>query len=103
MALTPKTSVVQVRLEPDLLARFQVVSDSQRKTVSQMVRDWMYLEVVRFEDAEERKLLKAARGVSKSVPSADTFQLEKTPSRPVKTPANGKNRAQKRADKKRGL
>jgi hypothetical protein len=103
MALTPKTAVVQVRLEPDLLARFQSVSDSQRKTVSQMVREWMYSEVVRFEGAEGRRLLKAAGGVSKPIPSADTFQLEKTPSRPVKTPASGKNRAQKRADKKRGL
>jgi predicted transcriptional regulator len=38
MALKPKSAVFQVRIDPDLYARFKSLCDSQNMTVSDFVR-----------------------------------------------------------------
>jgi predicted transcriptional regulator len=38
MALKPKSAVFQVRIDPELYARFQALCDSQNITVSDFVR-----------------------------------------------------------------
>jgi antitoxin component of RelBE/YafQ-DinJ toxin-antitoxin module len=54
MALTPKTAVLQVRIDPDLLARFQTACAARDTSASQVLRQFMHAEV----DAYERHLLK---------------------------------------------
>lgn len=101
MALVSKSAVVQIRLDPDLLASFQRVCESKDVTVSHQLRDWIHRAVFDFEQRMSR--IEARRPVSFPVPAPESFALEKTPPDPVKTAPKGKNREQRRSDKKRGL
>lgn len=102
MSLVPKTAFVRVRLDQDLLERFQLACDARRITVSHALRQGMLSDVQRFEQTAEYKRLKGLSDDQGANPSADTLEPEKMPPAPVKTVPKGKNREQRRADKKRG-
>lgn len=103
MALVPKSAVIQIRLDPDLLADFQRVCDGRHVTVSHQLRDWMYRDVADVQAREERKRLERLRAVPASVPAPESFQLEKTPPDPVKSLPVVKSKAKLKAERKRGL
>lgn len=100
MALVPKSAVIQIRLDPDLLAEFQRVCDSNHVTVSHQLRDWMYRFVADF--AARQKRLEARSASPVAVPAPESFQLEKTPPDPVKTLPVVKSKAKLKAERKRG-
>lgn len=64
MALTPKTAVLQVRLDPELLRKFQEACEARHSTVSHTLRDYMYSEVAGYERHLEKERLKAAAKVA---------------------------------------
>ena len=103
MALSPKSSLVQIRVSPELLARFQACCDAREITVSEALRRFMHGEASAYEAHLAKRAAEAARSVSAPIPSPESFQLEKTPQKPVKSVSDGRNRAQRRADAKRGL
>jgi len=58
MALKPKTAVFQVRVDPELLIRFQLMCEERQYTVSDFIRRVMLTEVSRFDEqraAAQRK------------------------------------------------
>lgn len=103
MPLIPKSAILQIRLSPDLLARFQSCCDAQEATVSEVLRRFMHREAIAYEEHVAKKAYRASQAVPVPVPPSDAFELEKTPSRPSKAVSGAKNRQQRRADKKRGL
>lgn len=103
MALIPKTAVLQLRLSPELLARFQASCDARDDSASHVLRQFIHREIEVYELHLLKKRLKAAEAASTPPPPSDTFKLEKSPPDHVKTLSGGKNREQRRADKKRGL
>ena len=68
MALTPKTAVLQVRLDPDLLRKFQEACEARHSTVSQSLREHMYAEVTGYERHLEKQRLKAEAAAALGVP-----------------------------------
>lgn len=59
MALTPKTAVLQVRLDPELLRKYQEACEARHSTVSQSLREHMYAEVAGYESHLAKQRLKA--------------------------------------------
>lgn len=53
MALKPKTAVFQVRVDPELLIRFQLMCEERQYTLSDFIRRVMITEVARFEEQRE--------------------------------------------------
>ena len=61
MALKPKSSVFQVRIDPDLYTRFQALCDSQNLTVSDFVRRSILVHVERDEQRRAQSELMQMR------------------------------------------
>lgn len=61
MALRPKSAVFQVRIDPALLVRFQVVCEMQHVTVSEYVRRMIMGSIAQHESRQESKNRKAAQ------------------------------------------
>lgn len=59
MALTPKSAVLQVRLDPELLRKFQEVCEARHSTVSQTLREYMYYQVQGYEREMAKRRLQA--------------------------------------------
>jgi len=59
MALTPKTAVLQIRLDPDLLRRYQAACDARHDSVSNVLRRYMHAEVEAYELHLAKQKLKA--------------------------------------------
>lgn len=104
MALIQKSSVIRLRVEPDLHEKMQQMADFHRLTISAMIRDWMYQQTARHEAArlrDQAKALAAPPAVPAPVPAPDTFELEKTPPKPSKAvAAKPKSREERRAEAK---
>lgn len=77
MALKPKTALLQVRLDPDLLARYQAFAEDHHMTVSEAVRRQMIGTCERHESIQERNRLKALRSVFQSTEGVDTKTAQK--------------------------
>lgn len=101
MALVQKSSVIRLRVEPELHEKMQQMADFHRLTISAMLRDWMYQQTARYEAArlrDQAKALAAPQPVSVPVPAPEAFELEKTPAKPSKALPVAKNRDQRRAE-----
>jgi hypothetical protein len=60
MALKPKTAVFQVRVDPELLIRFQLLCESKQTTVSDAIRRMMLGQLERYEkELEHRRHVQA--------------------------------------------
>ena len=59
MALTPKTAVLQIRIDPDLLRRYQAACDARHESVSNVLRRFMLAEVEAYERHLVKQRLKA--------------------------------------------
>lgn len=114
MALIPKSAVIQIRLSPDLLARFQAVCDAKDATISEDLRRYIHREVDAYERFVEASRLKAASGSPVPAGALTGSPYVAPPPSPVVTPANHQNRVQRKAaerdakqeaklDKKRGV
>lgn len=102
MALKPKTAILQIRLDPELLARYQLFADSHEMTVSDALRRQMAAACSTFEAENEKARLNALRASKAPTPSPESFQLEKSPPDPPRRPEEPKKtRAQRRAEERR--
>lgn len=102
MALIPKTAVFQIRVDPDLLVRFQALADHRLVTASELVRFYMQHQVAQHEKNEYEKVLKAARDVQRQPKHLEPFSVEKSLSDAPRASGGQKNREQRRLEKKRG-
>jgi len=66
MALKPKSAVFQVRIDPDLYARFQALCEAKNMTVSDFVRRSILSHVEQFEHRNEQREIVQSRLVRKS-------------------------------------
>lgn len=80
MAIKPKSELLQVRVEPELLARFRAFAEANHTTVSDAVRHFMRVHAEQYEKALER-----SRAAQAAQPSADTNSGQKTAQKPVKS------------------
>lgn len=103
MALIPKTAVFQIRVDPDLLVRFQALADHRLVTASELVRTYMQYQVSQHEKNEHEKALKALRDAQRQPRPPESFSLEKSPPDPPRLSGVAKNREQRRLEKKRGF
>lgn len=68
MALKEKSAVLQIRLDPDLLIRFQAYCEDRDRPVSMVIREMMRNVVDQYEAAQARKQ-KVATPLAVPVPS----------------------------------
>jgi hypothetical protein len=64
MALVPKTAVLQVRLDPDLLRRYQAACDARNESISNCIRRFMQAEIEAYERHLAKKRLQADAAAS---------------------------------------
>ena len=55
MALKPKSAVLQIRLDPQLLVRFQVMAEHFNMTTSEYMRQMMINNLKQFDDMMSRR------------------------------------------------
>ena len=79
MALKPKSELLQVRVEPELLERFRAFAESNHSTVSEAIRHFMRVYSEQYE-----KRLERARAAQASKGAPDTATPQKTAQKPVK-------------------
>lgn len=89
MGLKPKTAVLQIRLDEDLLSRFRSFAEAHNSTVSDAVRHFMVRNVEQHEAQVERDRLKAVRAAQITGQGGGTDHPSKTPPKPVKRPKKG--------------
>lgn len=102
MALPQKTSILQLRLDPDLLEKAHELAEFHRLPLSALVRQFFYEEIARMEarrKREEEKQRKEAPGtIPAAIPQPDAFELEKSPPEPAKRAVAPKNREERRKE-----
>lgn len=100
MALQPKTAVVQIRLNQDLLARFQAACDAAEITLSEAIRQCMRDKAERYEKYVQNRQGRSIEPLNPPIPSPDTFELEKSPVPRSMASGVGKSRSERRADER---
>jgi antitoxin component of RelBE/YafQ-DinJ toxin-antitoxin module len=75
MAIKPKSAVLQIRLDPDLLRRFHGYAESLDMPTSMVVRRWMASVVDRFETPPSVTVQAAPVVVSKLTPTSTVVSL----------------------------
>jgi hypothetical protein len=55
MALKPKSAVLQIRLDPQLLVRYQVMAEHHNMTTSEFLRQRMLNELKQFDEYMARR------------------------------------------------
>jgi antitoxin component of RelBE/YafQ-DinJ toxin-antitoxin module len=105
MALPQKTSILQIRLDPDLLEKAHEVAEFYRMPLSALIRSFFYSEISRMEtrkrrekEKKEKEEIQAAESIPEAIPSPDSFELEKTPPAPAKRAVEPKNREVRRKE-----
>lgn len=99
MALKPKTAVLQIRLDPELLSLFQQQCTDRAYTTSEVVRrliigrsnDWSKADA----RSEEERLNRLSR-LSKHIPTSAPTAPEKNAPSPVKTLTRAQMKKQER-------
>jgi hypothetical protein len=68
MAIKPKTATLQIRIDPDLLERFQSFSADRELVPSELVRRWIRMQVEDWEKQASRASAIQSKGVGATQP-----------------------------------